>query len=132
MNIIRIGQWGWLRGLALLLSAAIMCGSTAFAATQTIRGTATFADGTPLAKGSVTLVDNGGHPPVTVTASSSGRFTIRVTGLTPPFLLQSTPAGGSPLFYGFAQAPGKANVDVYTDLILNMILNAAGTTTLAE
>ncbi len=133
MNIIKIGKRGWLRGFGLSLVAAIIWGNTAFAAQQTLRGTATLADGTPLAKGSVTLVDNGGDLPVTVTTSSSGKFTIKVTGLKAPFLLQSTPAGSvSPLFYGYAQGAGIADVDVYTDLILNMILNAAGTTTLAE
>src|SRR2546425_960221 len=126
MTTIKVGKRGWLRRFAIILGAATLWGHTALAAQQTIRGTATLADGTPLAKGSVILVDNGGHLPLNTTANNAGRFKFNVTGLTPPFLLQSTPAGsGSPLFYGYAQGTGIANVDVYTDLILNMILNAA-------
>jgi hypothetical protein len=132
MTINSIGQWGWLRGLAIAFGVAIIWGNTAFGAQLTVKGTATLADGTALAKGTVMLVDNGGHLPLAAVASNAGKFKFNVTGLTPPFLLQSTPAGGAPLFYGFAQAPGIADVDVYTDLILNMILNAAGTTTVAE
>jgi hypothetical protein len=97
-----------MRGLAIAFGAAIIWGNTAFAAQLAIRGTATLADGTPLAKGSVTLVDNGGHPPVVAIANNAGKFKFNVTLLTPPFLLQSTPAGSaSPLFTDTPKAPGS-------------------------
>jgi len=85
-------------------AAIVISAPAAFAAQQTLRGTATLADGTPLAKGGVNLIDNANHSLAAV-ANNAGRFRFNVIGLTAPFLLQSIPAGsGSPLFYDMLKA----------------------------
>src|SRR5437660_1121792 len=116
MTTLKNEMRGWLRGIAIVFAAAIVISApAAFAAQQAVRGTATLADGTTLAKGAVNLIDNANHSLAAV-ANNAGRFRFNVIGLTAPFLLQSIPAGsGSPLFYGYAQGPGIANVDAYTD-----------------
>jgi hypothetical protein len=79
-------------------------------------------DGTALSGGAIGLIDSLGHS-ASVQANSSGRFKLDTAGMTAPFLLSASSASGDVL-YGVGLAPGVANIDVYTDLILNLIYGA--------
>lgn len=92
-------------------------GSTPSAASSTVTGTA--ASGTALAGLTVTLKDST-NKAVTATTSASGAFTLDSSGLTPPFLLEVTTAGGTRLLSVSADANRTAtlNITPLTDLVV--------------
>lgn len=84
---------------------------------STVSGTA--ATGGPIAGLTITLKDSASNT-VTATTSATGTYSFSTSGLTAPFVLQVTPAGGAPLF-GVSVDTGTsviANVTPFTDLIV--------------
>lgn len=145
MRIISYMKLNWLTGdhlrtsyahivlSLILLPLGVFFGlSSANATSESIlRGTAIVADGASLAGGAIDLVDSAGHP-LSATSNGSGKFRIDVSGLNPPFLMRATSADGSSTFYSVSLQAGVANIDVYTDLILNLLCAAQGTTAAAQ
>jgi hypothetical protein len=86
-------------------------------ASASVSGTA--AAGAPIAGVTVTLKDSSSHT-VTTTTSISGAYTLNTAGLTGPFLLQITTAGGKKLYGVTADlSPATvANLTPLTDLIV--------------
>lgn len=114
--------------LAILLSIAIAScggggGSSPGSTTQTLTGTA--ATGLPLAATTITIKDVNGITK-TGTTTANGGYTVDVTGMTLPFLLQ-VPSGAGNL-YSVATATGTANIHPFTDLIIRNWYIAHGTT----
>jgi len=89
-------------------------GGTA-ATTQTLSGTA--AQGTAITNAIVTLKDRNGSKITVTTGTTDGKYTMDVTGKTPPFLLQ-VPAKNGGYLYSVATASGTANIHPFTDLII--------------
>lgn len=99
------------------VSAAVSNVTVSCATSNTLTGTA--ASGDPLAGATVTLKDQNGNTR-TATTAGDGAFSVNVTGLTAPFLLEVV--SGSTTYYSASAAPASsnptANVDQYTDLAL--------------
>lgn len=95
--------------------------STAVALTvsQATAVTGTAAQGSPIAGATVTLKDSQGTTR-TATSGGDGTFSIRSTGLTPPYLLQVQLAGGGKLYSVSADANADATINVtpLTDTIV--------------
>src|SRR5262245_10483366 len=83
------------------------------------------ATGAPLAGATVVLKDRNGTTRQ-VTTANDGTFTVDVTTLTAPFLLQVTGSGGSPVLFSAATASGTTNVHPYTDLAVRAYYQAIG------
>ena len=82
--------------------------------TTAVEGTA--ATGAPLADASVSLRDARGQY-AAASADAGGHYSIPVAGMSAPFLLKvQTPDGR--VLYGMAAAPGTANLDPYTDILV--------------
>lgn len=84
---------------------------------NSLSGTA--ATGGPMAGVTVTLKDSAGNTVTTVT-SASGSYSLNTTGLTAPFLLQTTAPGGASLYSVSADlgTATVANLTPLTDLIV--------------
>ena len=91
----------------------------ALTVSQATAVTGTAAQGSPIAGATVTLKDSNGTTR-TATSSSDGTYSIRSTGLTPPFLLQVQLAGGEKLYSVSADASADATINVtpLTDTIV--------------
>jgi hypothetical protein len=92
-----------------------------------VSGTA--AAGAPIAGMTVTLKDSASHT-VTTTTSITGTYNLDTTGLTGPFLLQVSTAGGQRL-YGVTADPAAtnvANLTQLTDLIVRSWYAVQGAT----
>jgi|GEM_PF-4170353 len=113
----------------LMVSAAVMslilsgCGSGGGAVSsgsntsQTVQGVA--ASGAPIV-GTVTLNYNSTPPRVMTTASASdGSFAFNVGGLTPPYTLSVswTDSSGTNQLYSFANGPGTANINPFSNAV---------------
>lgn len=96
--------------------------STAPIVTATVNGVA--SNGLPMAAAPVMLKDQAGRA-VSSTTGSDGRYTLNVTGLTPPFLISA--GTGAATRFGAAVASGTANVHKYTDLAMRAYFQAQGT-----
>lgn len=82
----------------------------------TLSGTA--ATGMAIAGATVVVEDANGNQ-ATATTDSSGHYSLNASALTPPFLVQVTPASGPVLYSVSASAsPSVINVTPLTDLIL--------------
>ncbi len=118
--------------LCLVILASILLSLTrAYAGSGKVHGTAMLSNGAPLAAGLVSLIDSSGHT-ASATTNAKGKFSIKVDPAAGPYLLQTTPTDSSPPLYGFALTTGIADIDVYTDLILNMLYAALSTTTAGQ
>ena len=84
------------------------------AAPATVVGVA--AMGAPIV-GTVTLKDVVGVTRV-ATTSAAGAFSLDVSGLTPPFFLLAANAPGTVAFYSIASAPGIANINPLSHLVV--------------
>lgn len=104
--------------LAILLSIVFAScgggGGGGATATQTLSGTA--AQGAPIANASITIKDKNGSK-IIGTTGSDGKYTMNITGKTPPFLLQ-VPAKNGGYLYSVATASGTANIHPFTNLII--------------
>ncbi|AJE04219.1 carboxypeptidase-like regulatory domain-containing protein [Geobacter pickeringii] len=89
--------------------------------TTTVTGTA--ATGKPIANATITLRDGSGNTK-TATSDANGKYTLDVSGLTPPYLLKVTTAGGT--LYGVATQTGTANLHQFTNLIIRNWYKAQG------
>jgi len=125
----------WIRWpvvLAFACAAMSSAVSDAFAGgAGMLKGVAVLGGGAPMAGGTVAVIDAAGQT-ASATINGHGRFSVNVTGLNAPFLLQATPPNASAPMYGFASAAGIANVDVYSDLILNLVYGALSTSPHAQ
>lgn len=74
------------------------------------------AVGAPIV-GTATLKDAAGTARVAST-SATGAFSIDVTGLAPPFFLKATNSQGTVTLYSIAAAPGVANINPLSHLIV--------------
>ena len=102
---------------------------SASAGAAIISGTATLPDGKPLAYGAVEIKDSLGGSK-TVHTNAAGAYWANVSALTPPFMIAAGPeplTAGNVLF-STASMAGTANLDAYSDLVLNMIYKAQGQT----
>jgi hypothetical protein len=108
---------------ALIILASVLLQSGAAVAATTVHGTATLVDGSAFAKGTVMLVDSQGIGSQSTT-SSAGKFDIKVNPANAPYLLMTSPSDGSAPLFGIAFSTGKANVDIFTDLITGMLFYA--------
>ncbi len=88
--------------------------------------TGTAALGGPIAGATVTVKDQTGATASAAT-DASGKFSVDVGALAGPFLLEVVPPGHAALF-GYAPAPGAANVDPYTSLVIDVVYQVHGTT----
>ncbi len=93
------------------------------------------AVGDPLPAAAITLKDQNGTTK-TATTGSDGSFSINITGLTSPFLLEAVSADGKTTLFSAAVSPGAgnvtANVHPYTDLAVRAYyaaLNGSGAAT---
>lgn len=93
---------------------SVSSNAATLAVTAAVEGTA--ATGAPLPGASVSLRDARGQYAAAGT-DADGHFHIPVDGMTAPFLLKAQTPDGR-VFYGMAAAPGTANVDPYTDLMV--------------
>lgn len=91
------------------------------ATAQTISGTA--AAGAPLISASITVKDAVGATKSGATGSD-GKYSIDVTGLTPPFLLKVV--SGANTLYSVASAAGTTNIHPFTDLIIRNYYKVKG------
>jgi hypothetical protein len=110
--------------LVLILSG---CGNSASSGsgstTTTVSGVA--AKGIPIS-GPVTLKDKIGVQRGPVVTDVDGKFSLDVTGLTPPFILKAeytTSFGTYPIF-SIATGAGIANINPFTDLTLSLAINS--------
>ncbi len=87
-----------------------------------VEGTA--AEGAPITGASVSLRDADGQYAAGGT-DAAGHFHIPTDGMTAPFLLKVTAADGHVL-YGMAVAPGTANLDPYSDLLVRDVFALRG------
>jgi hypothetical protein len=71
----------------------------------------------------VTLKDAAGHSASTTT-TANGAYTIGVSGMTPPFLLQVT--DGASTLYSYSPGSGVANANPYTTMALQAYYTAQG------
>ncbi|HTN44668.1 MAG TPA: carboxypeptidase-like regulatory domain-containing protein [Nitrospiria bacterium] len=83
----------------------------------TISGTA--ATGAPIPDAVVTIKDPSGQSK-TGTTDDNGKYSIDVTGMTPPFLLKVDPASGASLFSFGLQQTGNVNIHPYTNLMIGI------------
>lgn len=75
----------------------------------------TAATGDPIANSIVTVVDKNGTSRTTTT-DGNGKYSVDVSGVTPPFLLKvDLPSGGS--LFSVATQTGVVNIDSFTDLM---------------
>lgn len=88
--------------------------------------TGTAAMGGPIAGATVTAKDQTGAT-ASATTDASGKFSVDVGALAGPFLLEVAPPGHAALF-GYAPAPGAANVDPFTSLVVDLVYQVHGTT----
>jgi hypothetical protein len=88
--------------------------------------TGTAAMGAAIAGATVTLTDSLGATSTTTTASD-GTYSIKTTGLTPPFLVQVAAPGGN-LYSVSADGQNSTTINVhpYTDLMVRSWYNAQG------
>lgn len=115
---------------AILIIGGLRCGGTnsAGGGTGTLTGaiSGTAAKGAPLAGVTITLKDHNGQS-LTTTTGSDGKYSLDVTGLTPPFLVQVSLAGGGYL-YSIGTATGVVNLTPLTDLIVQDYYKVSNTT----
>lgn len=106
-------------GVLLASLAACGGGGSSTAANQPAGGTTTVtgtaATGKPIANATITLRDGSGNTK-TATSDANGKYTLDVSGLTPPYLLKVATAGGA--LYGVATQSGTANLHQFTNLII--------------
>lgn len=88
----------------------------------TVSGVA--ATGAPLALATVTLKDQNGVTKTKIT-DALGAYSIDITGLTPPFLLQVVSANGTTTLFSAASAGGTANIHPFTNLAVQTYYQAA-------
>jgi len=107
--------------LGLLAHTALASSSS------TLTGTATTETGDALPAGSVVQILDSAGTVKTVTTSKAGTYSIVTNSLLPPILIQ---AGN---LFGYSEAgAGTANIDPMSDLIVNQIFQALGTTPTAQ
>jgi hypothetical protein len=97
----------------------VMSSAAALSVVQATAVTGTAATGAAIANATITLKDSQGNTRTAVTGAD-GTFSVRTTGLIPPYLLQVQPAGGAALYSVSADANASAimNVTPLTDLII--------------
>ena len=83
------------------------------------------AIGDPLASAAIVLKDQQGASR-TATSASDGSFSVDVTGLTAPFLIQATSQNGNTVLFSAATKEGSTNIDPFTDLAINGYYRALG------
>ena len=94
--------------------------------------TGTAATGTAIAGATVVVEDANGNQ-TTATTDSSGHYSLNTSALTPPFLVQVTPASGPVLYSVSASAsPSVINITPLTDLILRSWYAVQGTPVTAD
>jgi hypothetical protein len=91
---------------------------------STLSGTA--ALGAPITAGAITVKDKNGISK-SGTTDGNGKYTIDVTGMTPPFLLKIDLPGGTAL-YSVGSAAGVVNIHPFTDLIIQTWYKVQGIT----
>lgn len=124
-NVATISSGGLASGVAagtanITASAqGVTSGAVAFSVVQATAVTGTAATGAAIANATITLKDSQGNARTAVTGAD-GTFSVRTTGLIPPYLLQVQPAGGAALYSVSADASASAimNVTPLTDLII--------------
>jgi len=97
-------------------------GTTPTGTTVTLSGTA--ATGTAMADAIINVKDSTGAA-TEGTADADGKYSIDVTGMTPPFLLRAT--SGSTTLYSGIDSSGVVNIHPFTDLIIRNWYLAKGT-----
>jgi len=111
---------GSILGLGALFAALTACGGSA-SSPKAPQTTSTTPSG-PVVSGTVSSsaltsvsVKDSSVPAQqkTVSTDGSGRFSVDVSGMTPPFLLKASDASGDAL-YGVAEQAGTANIDAVT------------------
>lgn len=117
--------WLYIRStiISLTIFAVAACGggggdtppsSTSSATPTTVVGVA--ATGAPIV-GTVTLKDVAGVTR-TVATSATGAFSLNISGLTPPFFLLAADTLGTVTLYSIAPAPGIANINPLSHLVV--------------
>jgi len=101
----------------VLIASLAACGgggnSTTAGGSTTVAGTA--ATGKPIANATITLRDGSGNTK-TATSDANGKYSVDVTGLTPPYLLKVSTVDGT--LYGVATQSGTANLHQFANLII--------------
>lgn len=114
-------------GVLIVSLAACGGGGNSTATNQPAGGattvTGTAATGKPIANSTITLRDGSGNTK-TATSDANGKYTLDVTGLTPPYLLKVVTANGT--LYGVATQSGTANLHQFTNLIIRNWFKAQG------
>lgn len=113
----------YLLAVAGMVLSAAGCGGGGNQSSEVVSGVA--AVGAPLS-GQVTLKDSSDAPREKVAQiEANGAFSIDVTGMTPPYLLQARGSAGGAAYqlHSIAQTGGTANVNPLSDVI---VANAAG------
>lgn len=118
--------------ISLLNGCGNSSGDTAADSDTSVHGTA--AADAPLV-GTVTLKDSTNPPVVKTTRTDGeGRYSIAVSGLTPPFLLSvlsaETPTAAR--FYSYADGPGIANINPFSTTTVGAAAGPGDTETVSE
>lgn len=113
--------WAVLTSALLALSLAACGGGNGVSGT-TLSGTA--ATGKAIANKSVTVFSQYSGATKTTTTDSNGKFSLDVTGLTPPLLLKIN--NGSIDLYSIATQAGTVNIHQLSDLIVRNYLATKG------
>lgn len=124
-----------LRGFLLVIFASLSlslagCGGGGGGSTSTPASlTGTAATGAPLASATVTVKDSAGTSKAGSTGID-GRYSIDVTGLTPPLLVKvdGTVAGAPVTLYSIGTSTGVVNIHPLTDMIIRAWYETQGTT----
>jgi hypothetical protein len=95
--------------------------AAALTVSQATAATGTAATGSPIAGATVTLKDAAGTTR-TATSGSDGTFSVRTTGLKPPFLMQVPTASGGSLYS--VSADGNANTTINVTPLSDTIVRA--------
>jgi hypothetical protein len=85
--------------------------AVALTVSQATAATGTVAHGSPVAGATVTLKDAQGTTR-TATSGTDGKFSVRTTGLTPPFLVQVPLGGGGTLYSVSAETDANTTINV--------------------
>ncbi|MEW6683990.1 MAG: hypothetical protein AB1451_13915 [Nitrospirota bacterium] len=120
---VRLESLGAFLGLILLAGCNGGGGSSSPAAT-TVTGTA--ATGAAIVGATISIKDAAGDT-ATATTGTDGTYSLDVTGMTPPFLLQVDVGGGS-FLYSVGETAGTVNVHPLTDLIIRTWYEVQGDT----
>ena len=100
-----------------VLLAACGAGNVSLSSSQGQQVKGVAASGAPVV-GTITLKDASVPARVkTTTSATNGSFSVNVSGLTPPFILTATwtDSSGANLMYSFAEGPGTANINPFSN-----------------